>query len=127
MYCCECQKDVGAKLITGKEVYPSRSDLWGLPFWLCIECNNFVGCHHKTKNRDHPLGHIPTKEMKKARIHIHALIDPFWQSGFIKRRELYKKISDVMGWNFHTSKTKTIEECRSAYRVGLQIKKELGL
>ena len=65
-----------ARLTDGKEVYPHRSDLNSLPFWICDRCRNFVGCHHKTKNPTRPLGCIPNKEMKNARKHIHNLLDP---------------------------------------------------
>ena len=79
--CCGCQKKVEARLTDGSEIYPHRKDLYSLPFWKCDVCGNFVGCHHKTKNRTRPLGCIPTPEIKNARKHIHAILDPLWQSG----------------------------------------------
>ena len=64
IYCCGCGKKVSPRLTSGKEVYPHRSDLIKLPFWKCDKCGNFVGCHHKTKNRTATLGVIATKEIK---------------------------------------------------------------
>jgi len=67
LYCCACRADVPARLTDGGEIYPHRADLADLPFWKCDACNNFVGCHHQTKNRTHPLGCIPSPEIKNAR------------------------------------------------------------
>jgi hypothetical protein len=108
---------VDARLTDGREIYPHRADLRGLPFWRCDACKNFVGCHHKTKNRTEPLGCIPTAELKEARKKLHALIDPIWQSGKMGRRELYAAMSRDLGWEYHTAKTRTMDEARAAYRA----------
>ncbi len=117
IYCCGCVKDVDARLTDGGEMYPHRPDLLSLPFWRCEGCGNFVGCHHKTKNRTEPLGCIPTPELKSARKELHALIDPIWQSGKMGRRELYEAISRDIGWSYHTAKIRTMDEARAAYRA----------
>ena len=121
VWCCGCGCDVDARLTDGREIYPHRADLRSLPFWRCDTCGNFVGCHHKTKNRTAPLGCIPTPELKEARKHLHALIDPIWQSGRMGRRELYEAISREVGWNYHTAKTRTIEEARAAYKAAQKL------
>lgn len=117
IHCCGCGGKVNARLTDGGEIYPHRPDLRNLPFWRCDACGNFVGCHHKTKNKTAPLGYIPTPELKEARTQLHALIDPIWQSGKMGRRELYEAISREVGWNYHTAKTRTMEEARAAYRA----------
>jgi hypothetical protein len=116
IYCCGCNVDVDAKLISGVDIYPHRPDLQSLPFWRCDACGNFVGCHYKTKNRTAPLGCIPTLQLKEARKILHALIDPIWQSGKIRRKDLYAAISKDLGYEYHTAKTRTLEEAREAYR-----------
>ena len=120
IFCCGCGGDVEARLTDGAEIYQHRADLAGLPFWKCDKCGNFVGCHHKTKNRTEPLGCIPTPELREARKKLHALIDTIWQSGKIGRRELYEIISREVGWNYHTAKTRTIEEARAAYKAAIK-------
>lgn len=117
IYCCGCGEKVEARLTDGKEIYPHRNDLHGLPFWKCDNCKNFVGCHHKTKNRTQPLGCIPTPEIKIARKHIHALLDPIWQSGKIKRAKLYAEISNRIGWKYHTAQIRSVEEAREIYKI----------
>jgi len=122
IYCCGCQKDVDARLTSGAEIYPHRPDLHSLPFWKCDGCNNHVGCHHKTKDRTRPLGNIPTKELRDARKYIHALLDPLWKTGKIKRGKLYAQLVEALGMkHYHTGEIRTIEEARNVYRAVKQI------
>lgn len=116
IYCTGCEADVQARLTDGGEIYPHRPDLKSLPFWKCDTCGNSVGCHHKTKNRTNPLGHISTPELKKARIEIHKILDPIWQSGRMKRKELYAILTERLGWRYHTAKIRNIEEARQVYK-----------
>ena len=115
--CCGCENKAEARLTDGGEIYPHRPDLKSLPFWKCDSCGNYVGCHHKTKNRTQPLGCIPTPEIKNARQHIHRLLDPIWQSGKMKRKEIYKILSDRLGWKYHTANIRSVEEARKVYRI----------
>ena len=109
--CCGCNGvKVDARLTNGEEIYPHREDLYGLPFWRCDTCGNFVGCHHKTANRTAPLGCIVTKEIKAKRIGIHSVLDPLWKSGKFKRKDIYKWLSRKLGYNYHTGNVKSIEE-----------------
>ena len=121
IHCCGCSQKVKARLTDGVEIYPHRKDLKSLPFWKCDDCDNYVGCHHKTKNRTRPLGCIPTKELKDARQHIHKVIDRIWQSGGMTRKELYKRLSDDLGWKYHTANIKSVEEARKVYRLAKSI------
>lgn len=121
IYCCGCGDDVDARLTNGAEIYPRRADLRALPFWKCDACGNFVGCHHKTNNRTNPLGCIPTPELRNARKHIHALIDPLWQSGAVSRKSLYAALSRELGKQYHTAETRTIEEARIVYKAAQRV------
>ncbi len=122
IYCCECKKEITARLTYGREIYSHRSDLYNLPFWICDICNNYVGCHHKTKDRTRPLGNIPNKEIKEARKHIHALLDPLWQNGdgddnYRIRNKVYQHLSSELGYKFHTAEIKDIQEARRVYKI----------
>lgn len=125
IYCCGCQKEVSARLTNGAEIYPNRSDLFELPFWRCDICKNYVGCHHKTSKPARPLGNIPTPELRKARGHIHKLIDPIWKSKMVGRGKLYQRISDAIGYQFHTAEIKTIDDARDVYKAARLIVEEL--
>ena len=117
IYCCGCGCKVEARLTSGIEIYPHRDDLHSLPFWKCDACGNFVGCHHKTTNRTHPLGCIPTPEIRDARKHIHALLDPIWKDGKIKRKDIYRRISEGLGRKYHTAQIRSLDEARKVYRI----------
>lgn len=126
IYCCKCADKIEARLTSGAEIYPHRSDLHELPFWRCDACGNYVGCHYKTNEPTKPLGNIPYPELRKARQHIHKLIDPVWQNGKMKRKALYKAMSDKLGFGFHTSQLRDIDEARRAWVAAKEIIKSLG-
>lgn len=120
IYCCACDKLVEPRLTDGREIYPHRKDLSSLPFWICDECNNFVGCHHKTKNRTQPLGCIPTPEIKELRKEIHKEIDWLWRDAGIPRKEVYATMSKALGKEFHSAQIKTESEAREVLRVAMK-------
>ena len=109
IYCSGCGDIVAARLTDGAEVYPHRTDLHDLPFWVCDACKNYVGCHHKTKNRTRPLGVISTPELRDARRHIHSALDPLWKEGFMERKSTYKYLSKALGREYHTGELKDID------------------
>ncbi len=125
IYCAGCEKEVSPKLVDGTVIYPHRPDLADLPFWQCQTCHNYVGCHHKTSMPTKPLGIIATPELRKAKVHIHALIDPLWMNELIKRGSLYARIGDRIGYDFHTAEIKSVDEARNIYRVAMGIRNEL--
>lgn len=127
IWCCACGCAVEARLTDGREVYPHRPDLAALPRWKCDGCGNSVGTHHKTDNPTRPLGNIPTPELKRARQHIHALIDPVWKSKRVKRRKLYGHLSDALGYEYHTGDIKTVDEARRVYGVALDYLRTEGI
>ena len=120
VYCCNCNKDIQARLTDGREVYPKRTDLYFLSFWKCDNCGGHVGCHKANRK---PLGCIPSKEIKEARKHIHALIDPIWKSGRMSRKTIYRRLSEVLGREYHTADLRTIEEARVVYRAAKFLEK----
>ena len=116
IYCCGCSTKVQARLTSGAEVYPHRPDLKDIPIWRCDSCKNFVGCHHKTDEPTKPLGIIATPELKRARQHIHRLLDPIWKTGQMKRKTLYAKLTKRFGRKYHTADIRSIEEAREVWR-----------
>lgn len=117
IYCVGCEDVVDARLTNGAERYPHRPDLADIPFWHCDTCGAWVGCHHKTKQRTKPLGYLAPPELFKARKIIHDLIDPLWQSGRLKRGQIYAHISKELGYPYHTGEIKSMNEARKIWRI----------
>lgn len=111
--CENCKKEINANLIKGDVIYPHRPDLYSLYFWQCPICKNYVGTH-KNSNKHAPLGTIPYQELKQARIKAHYYIDRLWKEKLYKRPEVYKLISDYMGFHYHNGCTRSVEECEKA-------------
>lgn len=120
IFCVECQSENECSMIDGSIAYPHRRDLWKKNFWQCPDCKNFVGTHNKGQSTK-PLGCIPNKEMKNARQYIHALIDPIWKSKKESRGSVYKKISNQVGYEYHTGELRTIDEARRVYKIAKEI------
>ena len=112
IYCCGCLTEITARLSDGAEVYPHRTELASLPFWLCDRCHNYVGCHHKSKDRTKPLGCIPTKDLRELRKKIHQVIDPIWQAAPAKRCVLYRHLGSVLGRSYHTADIRSAGEAQ---------------
>ena len=125
IYCTGCEAEVEARLTDGQERYPHRPDLYDIPFWKCDTCKNYVGCHHKTKQRTKPLGVIATPEILEARKKIHALLDPLWKSGRIKRGQAYAYVTNRLGHEFHNGEIRTIDEAREIYKIVASLHNEL--
>jgi hypothetical protein len=54
---------------------------------------------------------------------VHAKIDPLWRSGQHQRKEVYKYLSNQLGYQFHTGES-TKETCREV--LGLEIKIDIA-
>lgn len=117
IYCCGCKKYVKPRLTTGREIYPHRENLYHLNFYKCDACNNYVGTHKNSIKKIIPLGNIPTSKIRNLRIQIHNLIDSIWQSGKMKRKDLYKKISLEIGWEYHTAKIRSADEAEKIIKI----------
>ncbi len=83
-----------ANLLTGKELYPHRRDLWAKKFWVCKPCDAWVGCHDGTSK---PLGILARREMRMARMEAHAVFDPIWKTGLMGRKDAYTWLAKQLG------------------------------
>jgi hypothetical protein len=127
IYCCNCKKEVKARLTSGREIYPHRKDLYSLPFWKCDDCGQFVGCHHKTKDKTKPLGVIPSQEIKSIRSEIHRILDPIWKMGKMRRSDLYKLLTKRLGRQYHTAGLRSVDEAEMIVCEVKDIRRSLGM
>lgn len=126
IYCCNCKKEIDAVMINGSAAYRNRHDLCVLSFWQCTVCKSFVGTHKTKDKMFHPLGCIATPEIKKARMNLHAIIDPLWKNKKIGRKKLYEMISEFLGYEYHTAETKNLDEIKTVEQFILKISKKLN-
>lgn len=106
IFCCQCNTRVNAVKVTGFVIYHHRQDLWEKVFYQCPHCKAYVGTHSDGS----PLGVIPSKELREARVRVHNVIDPLWKSGKIKRGKLYGMIARHFGLKaYHTGEIGTVE------------------
>lgn len=87
MKCNYCSDE--AIKVTGKDVYPSRTDLYKLSFFICSPCDARVGCHISTGE---PFGSLANKELRKARQLAHSKFDLLWRGGLMSRKDAYIKL-----------------------------------
>lgn len=91
--CAECGKL--AVLVSGAKIYPHRADLSTKSFWLC-ECGAYCGCHLDTQT---PLGTPAGRELRIARMAVHAKMDPLWKNADRPKRarsELYARLAQSL-------------------------------
>ena len=117
--CMEC--GAKASLVSGKEVYPHRPDLYSKKFWRC-GCGAYVGCHG---GGTQPLGYPAGPATRKARLAAHAAFDPLWKRGQMKRGQAYRWLGEQLGqrpgethisWMDAATATRVVEVCK-AYRA----------
>jgi hypothetical protein len=85
---------VAARLVDGTVIYPSRPDLAHLSFYLCGDCDAYVGCH---KGTTRPMGRLADKALRWAKQKAHADFDPLWKSGPMSRQQAYAWLASKMG------------------------------
>lgn len=91
---CSCCRIGLMQIVTGLEIYPHRSDLAELPFWLCRACGAYAGCHAGTTVAKGRVANAHTRELRLA---AHAAVDPIWKEGYLKRGEVYTWIQQQLG------------------------------
>ena len=88
-----------AVLVTGKDLYPHRPDLYQVKAWECKPCKASVGCHKNSK-KNAPLGRLANTELKKLKMAAHSAFDPLWKSGRYGRKAAYKMLAGKLGIEF---------------------------
>ena len=80
--CPECYNQ--GLLVSGKEVYPHRPDLYKKWFYVCKKHDTRVGCHSNTKE---PLSSkMAGGQLRLLRSQTHGMLDPLWRNGHFTSR-----------------------------------------
>lgn len=83
-----------AQLVTGREVYPHRPDLFAKPFWACMPCGAWTGCHPGTTKR---MGRLANKATRQLKMAAHAAFDPIWKGKTMSRTKAYAWLREQTG------------------------------
>lgn len=83
--------------------------------YYCKEHDTYVGCHENTRR---PLGTMAGPELRKLRMAVHAKIDPVWRNKVHSRKEVYRYLSDKLGYQYHTGESDE-ETCRKILGMSL--------
>lgn len=105
MNCNYCSNQ--AEWVENKEIY-GRNYGKSIMVWLCRKCNAYVGCHNNTRK---PLGTMANKELREWRIKVHALFDPLWKTGKMRREKAYGILRSYFGYEVHIGES-DIEMCK---------------
>lgn len=117
IFCVECDTTRSAVLVSGRDIYPNRYDLYELPFYRCEVCKNYVGCHHNSKRAKlEPLGVIPNRELRQKRQEVHAVLDPIWKNKIATRKIVYQYLSNKIGREYHTAEIRTVNQAERVIR-----------
>lgn len=73
---CECGKE--AELVMGDIIYPHRPDLHDRYFWICNDCNSYVGTHANSPVHK-PLGRLADAKLRRWKSAVHRVFDPIWK------------------------------------------------
>ena len=93
-----------AQLVDGTAIYPHRPDLAEKKFYQCAPCDAYVGCHPPSVNGQGgvgtgttPLGRLANAELRRLKSQAHAVFDPLWRNGRMRRREAYAWLAKQLG------------------------------
>ena len=111
-----------AILVTGKEIYPHRTDLVHLKFYSCVFCDAYVGCH-RNGTGDKPLGTLANRRLRNERKLAHAEVDSHWKSGKLTRTEVYCRLSELMGLTKEETHIAmfTLKQCQRARNFAMTL------
>lgn len=113
-----------AELVDGTVIYLHRPDLAHKKFWNCAPCKAYVGCHETTFNHDFPkgtmpLGRLANAELRSAKSAAHALFDPLWKTGKMRRGQAYAWLADqlkIKQEDCHIGMF-SVEQCKQVFQI----------
>lgn len=112
MNCPFCNKE--AVWCENKAIYGKNYGKSYMCYW-CKTCDAYVGCHNNTKK---PLGTMANRELREWRKKVHAVIDPYWKLGNMKRGQVYAELKKIFGHAVHVGES-DIEMCKKLVEVKL--------
>lgn len=122
--CIHCSTE--SVRVTGHTIYPHMRKLHDRIFYLCPNCQAYVGTHQSSEK---PLGFPANKELRRARGLLHAKLDPIWKGRKKwKRTDVYAYIArsmDIPMEDAHVAMFR-LEDCRNAWRALERLEREIS-
>lgn len=120
IFCCQCEKEVEVLLKYGVDIQLNKHEFKDIPYWVCITCNNYVGCHKDIKLT--PLGVIGTPEIRKKRQLIHSAINYILKQAKKKNKKIiikniYCYLSKKLGSPYHASNLRSVNDCENIINI----------
>ena len=112
MICPNCHNP--APWVENKEKY-GRNYGRSYMCYFCKPCRYYVGCHNNTRK---PLGTMISDEHCKLRKAVHNKIDPLWKSGQMSRKHIYARLSQALGYTYHTGEADA-DTCRKVLALDI--------
>lgn len=122
---CDC--GAFSVLVGGDVIYPHRPDLYGKKFWHCAPCDAYVGCHPAVGKNGKggkgdgtvPLGRLAGPQLRRWKQNVHALFDPLWKSGQMRRKQAYRWLAEQLSIDFKDCHVGMfdVETCKRAVQI----------
>lgn len=110
--CDYCQKP--AELVGGSVVYPYRPENADKQYWACLGCKAWVLC----KPNGRPAGKLANGELRRLKMELHKLFDPWWRGEKMPRLTAYRWLSKRIGASRDSHiGNYSLEECQRAVEL----------
>jgi len=83
-----------ARLVNGRQLYPSVPALARNKYYCCYACDTRVGCHPGTTE---PLGTMAHPALRELRRQTHSLVDALWGIDGVVRSDAYFWLDHILG------------------------------
>lgn len=92
-YCC-----APAELVHGSALFLRNSAFLNRPYWACMPCRAWVGCH---KGSTRPLGTLAKARLRMLRSQAHAAFDLIWKPKGGSVDEIKRRRTRAYRWLAH--------------------------
>ena len=117
-YCCGCEDDVLCELVSGKDIYPHREDLYSKEFWRCPNCGNYTGKY----NGEYPT--LASAYIRDRRRFCHEELKSIWKDRNL-RGKYYGYMSNIFKRDFHWGTVRSNAEADKALEHTIKFLEEL--
>lgn len=70
------------------------------PVWVCNgypKCDSYVMCHVTQRRYGEALGTLANKDLRRARMMVHRVLDLLWSYNRMTRNQVYAEMAEAMG------------------------------